>query len=152
MLKKLSSCAGVCLILALLILTCGCIGESSFFDKNVPQSDPETGVVNWIQAINAHDPSALYYLAPSQLRNQISIEQFKIENANNTLLERDKSISQYQILNQTENSTMANLKVLILLQQNVTSNSTTTETIPLYLNFEEWYENGAWRVWTIPWS
>ena len=47
---------------------------------------------------------------------------------------------------------MANIKVVLLLRQNVSANSVETETIPLYLNFEEWFENGEWKVWTIPWS
>jgi len=71
---------------------------------------------------------------------------------NNTLLQQDKSITGYKILNETSNATMANIRVVLTLHQNVPGNSTQTETIALYLNFEEWLENGEWKVWTIPWS
>ena len=102
--------------------------------------------------MNAHDVSGLYNLAPEGIRDQVSLEQFVSANMNNTLISPDKAITGYKILNETSNATMANIKVVLLLRQNVSANSVETETIPLYLNFEEWFENGEWKVWTIPWS
>jgi hypothetical protein len=131
---------GVCVM----ILACGCISAN--------QPDPETGVIAWIHAINAHDVSGLYNLAPESIRDQVSLNRFSNANANNSLLTQDKAIVDYKVLNETRNETMANLHMMIVLKQNVSANSTQTETIPLYLNFEEWYESGEWKVWTIPWS
>ena len=127
-----------------MILACGCISAN--------QPDPETGVIAWVNAINAHDVGKLYYLAPEEIQNQVSINQISNANANNSLLTQDKAIVDYKVLNETRNETMANLHMMIVLKQNVSANSTQTETIPLYLNFEEWYESGEWKVWTIPWS
>jgi hypothetical protein len=139
--------------LIMLIVICGCTAtDSSMLSKSLPQPDPETGIIAWMEAINAHDVSGLYNLAPEGIRDQVSLEQFVNANTNNTLLASDKEITGYKILNETSNATMANIKVALLLHQNVSANSAETETIPLYLNFEEWFENGEWKVWTIPWS
>ena len=139
--------------LIVLIVVCGCTAaNSSVLSKNPPRPDPETGIITWIDAINAHDVSGLYNLAPEGIRDQVSLEQFVNANTNNTLLTPDKAITGYNILNETSNATMANFKVALLLHQNVSADSVQTETIPLYLNFEEWLENGVWKVWTLPWS
>jgi hypothetical protein len=153
MLKKylMHGCMAVGLLV--LIVVCGCSAvDTSVLSKSSPQPDPETGIIAWIDAINAHDVSGLYNLAPEGIRDQVSLEQFSNANTNNTLLTQDKAITGYNILNETSNATMANIKVALLLRQNVSANSVQTETIPLYLNFEEWFENGEWKVWTIPWS
>ncbi len=139
--------------LLVLIVVCGCTAATnSVLIKNPPYPDPETGIIAWIDAINAHDVSGLYNLAPEGIRDQVSLEQFINANTNNTLLTPDKAITGYKILNETSNATMANFKVALLLHQNVSADSVQRETIPLYLNFEEWLENGVWKVWTLPWS
>ena len=144
--------AGIIIGLAITLAVCGYVSDPAFFSKNTPQPDPETGIDAWVQAMNAHDIDQLYYLAPEEVQTQVSLAQFEKDNANNTLLQSDKFISGYQILNETRSSTTAKIKAVIILHQNVPGNSTQTQTIPLYLNFEEWYENGGWKVWTIPWS
>ncbi len=144
-----------CIALGLLIMivVCGCTAtNTSVSGKSPSQPDPETGIIAWIDGMNAHDVSGLYNLAPEGIRDQVSLEQFVSANMNNTLISPDKAITGYKILNETSNATMANIKVVLLLRQNVSANSVETETIPLYLNFEEWFENGEWKVWTIPWS
>ena len=153
MLKKILMVVCVVVGICAVILTCGCTSANTSLQRENPTPpDPETGIIAWMDAINAHDVSALYNLAPEEIRDQISLDQFAKANMNNSLMMPDKTITGYKILNETENTTMANARVALLLHQNVSSDSTQTETIPLYLNFEEYYENGEWRVWTIPWS
>jgi len=137
--------------LLVLIVVCGCVSDPALFSKNTPQPDPETGIDAWVQAMNAHDVDQLYYLAPEEVQKQVSLAQFERDNANNTLLQSDKFISGYQIMNETKSATTANIKAIINLHQNILGNSTKIETIPLGLHFEEWYENGEWKVWTVAW-
>ena len=153
MLKKILIIMSVVVGMCAMILMCGCTSaNTSLQSENLTPPDPETGITAWMDAINAHDVSALYNLAPEEIRDQISLDQFAKANVNNTLLSQDKAIVDYKILNATSNATMADIYTMIVLKQNVSANSTQTETIPIYLNFEEWYENGEWKVWTIPWS
>jgi hypothetical protein len=144
-----------CIVFGLLVLVvvCGCMtADGSGGNKNTTQPDPETGVVAWIAAMNTHDASNLYYLAPDELKAQISEQQFVTANMNNTLLEPDKSFIGYKIMNETGNATLAHLEVMVLLNQNQPSNATKRGTIPLFMNFAEWYEHGEWKVWSIPFS
>ena len=120
--------------------------------KNTTPPDPETGIQSWVAAVNAHDVTALYYLAPKGLREQVTLDEFKIANVNNTFFADSRSITGYEVLNKTSNASMANIRAVILLRQTSAGNSSETTTIPVYLNFEEWFEDGAWRVWTVPWS
>jgi hypothetical protein len=139
--------------LVLFTLACGCTAvNTTAGNTSPPPPDPETGISAWIDAVNAHDVNGFYSLAPEEIQEQIPEQQFIAANMNNTLLQQDKSITGYKILNETSNATMANIRVVLTLHQNVPGNSTQTETIALYLNFEEWLENGEWKVWTIPWS
>jgi hypothetical protein len=135
------------------IIAMGCLAlQSSTPGNNMTPPDPETGIQTWVAAVNAHDVTALYYLAPEGLREQVTLDQFKIANVNNTFFADSRSISGYEVLNKTGNASMANIHAVILLQQTFRDNSSQTETIPVYLNFQEWFEDGKWKVWTIPWS
>jgi len=139
--------------LLVLVVVCGCTeGYTSILSKSPPEPDPETGIIAWINAINTHDVGGFYDISPREIRDHVSLEQFANENKNNTLLMPDKSITGYKILNETGNTTIANIKVIMFLHKNVSAGLMQTETIPLYLNFEEWYENGEWKVWSIPWT
>lgn len=153
MMKKYLMYGCIALGLVILILACGCTAvNNSAVNNYSPQPDPDTGINAWIDGVNAHDVNGLYNLAPEWIKKNVTLEQFVSANANNTLMTPDKSITGYKILNETSNATMANVKVLVSLNQDVSTNSTQKETIPLFLNFEEWFENGEWRVWTIPFS
>lgn len=139
--------------LLVLIIMSGCTaagGQAA--GKNMTPPDSETGIKTWIAAVNARDVTALYYLAPGGLREQVTLDQFTSANTNNTFLTGDRFITGYEILNKTSNASTANIKAVILLRQTSADNSSETVTIPVYLNFEEWFEDGEWRVWTIPWS
>jgi hypothetical protein len=140
--------------LLVLILACGCLATkpSGLSENPSLQPDPDTGLIAWMEAINTHDVTGLYNLAPEEIRDQVSLDQFEKANMNNSLMTQDKAVTGYKILNETGNATMTNIRVELLLRQNVSADSLQTETIPLYLNFEEWYEKGEWKVWTLPWS
>lgn len=139
--------------LLLLVLLSGCTTHvGSPTSENTVPPDPETGIQTWIAAVNTHDVTALYYLAPGEIRKQVTLDQFRSANVNNTFLEGDRSITGYEVLNKTGNASRANIKAAILLHQTSKDNSSQAITIPVYLNFEEGYEDGAWRVWTSPWS
>jgi len=153
MLKEFLTHGCIAVVLVVLIIACGCTSvNTSVADQSSSLPDPETGINAWIDAVNAHDINGFYNLAPNEIKEQIPEQQFITANTNNPLLQQDRSITGYKILNETSNATMANIKVMVSLRQDVSANSTQTEIIPLYLNFEEWFENGEWKVWTIPWS
>ena len=150
MMKKYLKYGCIVVGILVLVLACGCTAVNSSVSGDNSHQDPETGLIAWIDAVNAHDVNGLYNLAPDWMKDNISLEQFTSANANNTLMTPDKSITGYKILNETSNTTIANIKVAVFLHQNVPGNSTQTQTIPLYLNFEEWFEHGEWKVSASP--
>jgi len=139
-------------LLVMIIMT-GCTAAGGLAaGKNATPPDPETGIRTWVAAVNAHDVTALYYLAPDELQKQVTLDQFTSANTNNTFLTGDRFITGYEILNKTSNASTANIKAVILLRQTSADNSSETITIPVYLNYQEWFEDGEWKVWTVPWS
>ena len=61
-----------CIALGLLIMivVCGYTAtNTSVSGKSPSQPDPETGIIAWIDGMNAHDVSGLYNLAPEGIRD-----------------------------------------------------------------------------------
>jgi len=117
----------------------------------VSYSDPETGIQEWVDAVNNNDIARLYELEPEGFKQEISFSQFVLVNRDNEFINPNASLTGYEILNKTSNATVANMRVMVYWHGPVAPNSTQMQTIPMFFNFEELYENGQWRVWTIPW-
>ncbi len=146
-------CAVVCILV--LVIISGCTSyqhDSSMNRTTISSSDPETGIQEWVAAVNNKDLGRLYDLSPDEIKTQMSWENFTAANENNEFLRPDETFTFDSVMNKTGNATVANLKVILLLHKNTSANSTQSETIPLYFNFIELFEHGEWKVWSIPWS
>jgi ketosteroid isomerase-like protein len=112
-----------------------------------PRPDPETGVKEWIAAVNDRDFVRAYDLAPMEIRRQITKDEFIREQDTNPLLAPGNSLESYTITNRTVSGDTASLTAqIVLITQDAGSSS--RKKIALYLKFVEQYENGEWKVWT----
>ena len=109
--------------------------------------DPETGIVNWIQAINESNMPRLYELSPAYIRNNVSESDFTSINEKAPMLAPGTEISRYEVVNKSVEDDSANIKAIIG-RTSVVNN--TPETIPIFFNFSLSYENNEWKVWTVP--
>jgi len=143
----------LCLCILVLVSVCGCVGslsDSSMNKTSASHSDPETGVQEWIEAVNNHNIVRLYDLEPDEVRQEISFNQFEDVNKDNNFISPNASLSGYDILNETSNATIANLIVVVNWNGPVSPNSTQLETMTIYYHFEEFFEDGEWKVWIVP--
>lgn len=155
MAKKIHYIMGFCLCILALVFLCGCIASvpGPVMNKTiVSHPDPETGIQEWIGAVNNRDMVKLYDLEPDEVKQEISFNQFVSANKDNEFIRPNSSLTGYQILNETSNATVADLIVTVDWNGSVSSNSTQIQTIPIYYHFEEFFEDGEWRVWIVPWQ
>lgn len=82
------------------ILVSGCTGS---------RPDTETGVKAWITDVNHRDYASLYDLAPIEIQQQISKDEFIKAQDNNTLLAPGNSFENYTILQRTLSGDTATL-------------------------------------------
>lgn len=139
--KTLVSVVGM--ILALLILLTvfpGCTETGSH--------DPDTGVRTWITAVNARDYVQLYDLAPREIRNAVSRDDFIKEQESNPFLAPGNSVEQYCITDRSGSGNTVSFTARLILATRVTGNASSVVKIPLYIKFIEHYEDGEWKVWT----
>ena len=142
-------CALVC-ILALVSFS-GCtssLHDSSMNKTTVSASDPETGIEEWMDAVNHKDVNRLYALAPDEIKQQVSYDQFVKDNEDNILFKPGLEFTNYTVLNKTVNQSDAKITALLVLQKPVSGNSTQNESIPVLYTFILRYEEGQWKVWT----
>jgi hypothetical protein len=152
MMRKWLSAFVILLIILILVSATGCttIQQNVLSGKTTARSiDPETGIQSWMTAINQKDVSRLYNLAPDEIKQRVSYEQFVNGNKNNTLLKPGLTFTQYIVLNETFNDTAANIKAVLALQIPNSQNSTQAETIGVNYDFILLFEHGEWKVWTI---
>lgn len=114
--------------------------------------DPEAGLQNWINAINAKDIDRLYALSPKEIRDQVTLEQFTLDNKNNSILNKGVICTQYTLLNKTINQTTATISARLLFQVPDSKNTTQYTSVPVYYKFILIFEQGEWKVWTVPFS
>lgn len=138
--------------LSVFIAIPGCVDNSTntSFQNNVARPDPETGLDDWIFAINDKNVPRLYDLAPRQIKDQISLENFTQENKENPLLQPGVTVKKVIILNETEGGDNA----MIVAGLNVTSPSASDPTgyssMEVFWRFVLFFEENEWKVWTIP--
>ena len=142
----------VCILALVSISGCMASLPASSMNKTIAAySDPETGIHDWVDAVNNKDIVRLYDLEPNEIKQYVSFKQFLTVNKDNEFLSQNATLTDYEILNKTSNATAANLRVVLYWYGPVSPNSTHVETIPMFYNFEELFENGEWKVWESPW-
>jgi len=142
--------SSICIGLLLLAISAGCIlSTSPDGSRSSSQQSPDTAIVSWIDAVNHKDLERLYLLAPDEIRNQISYEQFEMVNKNNKLLtDPNLTVTSYTVINETANLSDAEAMTVLIMQRPVSENSTNMESIPVFYTFVMKYENSQWKVWT----
>jgi hypothetical protein len=154
MLKNVQCIPALSLCILALVSISGCTASlpGSSVNKTIAAySDPETGIHDWVDAINNKDIVKLYDLEPYGFKQEVSLTQFVTINQDNEFLSPNATLTGYKILNETSNATAANLRVMVYWHGPVSPNSTQLQTVPIFYNFEELFENGEWKIWTIPW-
>lgn len=139
----------VCILVFVSISGCTATLPGATVNKTLGSyPDPQTGIVKWVNEMNNRDLYGLYQLAPGEVRQQISYEQFEQANQNNELFTPGWAFTNVTILNETINQSVVTIKAQLLL--NVPgSNSTQSQTIPIYDTYTLTYEDNEWKVWDM---
>jgi len=114
----------------------------------VPSTDPETGLQNWIEAVNARNIDRVYDLAPDEIKQQVSLDQFRKDNMNNTLLQPGEKFLNFSIYDRKQNGTYAQITAQVFLQQTPGKNSLGPE-VPMQYKFALFFQHGEWKIWTV---
>ena len=118
--------------------------------SSVTLPDPETGLQEWMTAINAKNINRLYTLSPNQIRKQVTLDQFTKDNTENYLLKPGYVFIDYTILNKTVNQTTAIITAQLNLQVPASQNLNKTQIFPVSYKFFLVFEDGEWKIWNIP--
>jgi hypothetical protein len=132
----IAGCIAACIFIA------GCTGNSSLFNKSSVQLQPETGIDNWIAALNSKDIPRLYTLSPSVIRSNISEQDFIRANEDNILLKPGVGFTDLEIINKTSDMSKATIKASVIVDQPGTGRT------PVFYTFQLFFEDGEWKVWT----
>jgi hypothetical protein len=137
--KKLTGLT-IILMCVMIIAIClaGCLQQ---------RPDPETGVKNWIAAVNNHDYGRVYDLAPKEIRSRIDRQDFIGVQNGNPFLAPGNVIRNYQIVNRTQSGDNAELTVSVILYS-PGSDNVSPGNVLIYLKFLEVFEGGEWKMWT----
>ncbi len=150
----------MCLLIGILVFVsiAGCATSlhpqlNSTIEKSTDAlPDPETGLQEWMTAINAKNINRLYTLSPDQIREQVTLEQFTKDNTENYLLQPGYVFIGYTILNKTVNQTTATITAQLNLQVSASQNLNQTKVFPVIYKFFLVFEEGEWKIWNIPLS
>jgi hypothetical protein len=141
--------AGLIIILVFLGSAIVILNTKNIIAKSsVPSTDPETGIQKWIEAVNGRNVDRLYDLAPDEIKEQITLAQFKEDNINNTLFRPGYYFSNYTLMDKKQNGTSAQILAGITLHQPKEQDSSGNE-IPVLYKFALFYEHGEWKIWTL---
>lgn len=137
-----------------LIMACGCTAslQDTTNKTSVSPPNPETGIHNWADAVSNKDLARLYDLEPDYVKQKVSFDKFLGINKGNEFMNPNSTLTGVEILNETSNATVANLIVAVYWQGPVPPNSTKIQNLTIYYNFEEFFEDGEWKVWINPWQ
>ena len=127
----------IAIILLFMSITPGCVQQ---------RPDPEAGINMWIESVNDRNIQKLYRIAPAEVRDQIYEDEFIREQETNPLLAPGNRIIHYTILDREDSGITATFIVRLILETPTSTES--SSKIPLYIRFNEVYENGEWKVWT----
>ena len=62
----------------------------------VAYSDPETGIQEWVDAVNNKDIVRLYDLEPNEIKQEVSFGQFVTVNKDNAFLSQNATLTGYE--------------------------------------------------------
>jgi hypothetical protein len=113
-----------------------------------PSTDPETGIQNWIEAVNGRNIDRLYDLAPDEIKGQRTLDQFREDNTNNILFKQGNYLYNYTLMDKKQNGTSAQIIAEISLHQ-PENQGTPGQEIPIFYKFSLFYEHGEWKIWTL---
>jgi hypothetical protein len=117
------------------------LGKSS---AQIP--DPETGIQMWMKAMNLKYVDRVYDLAPDEIKEQRTLDQYKEDNLNSTFLLPDTSFTSYTVIDKKQNGTYAEIDAQVIMQLPGKQGNPSPE-VPLYYKFDLFYEHGEWKVW-----
>ncbi len=142
--KLLSVCCLACFVLVM-VLAMGCLGSSANtgLTSQAGNTDPETGIGYWIKAVNEKDTARLYSLSPDYIRHNVSKKDFIALNTDNPLLKPGSQITDMEVLNKTVDNNSAAIRAMLV-------QSSGNGSIPIWYNFALSFEDGEWKVWTVP--
>ena len=139
----------VCILVLVSVSGCTTSLPGSSMNKTTVSSPvPETGIEEWMDAVNHKDVNRLYTLAPDEIKQQVSYDQFVKDNKDNILFKPGWEFTNYTVLNKTVNQSDARITAMLVLQKPVSENSTLVESIPVYYTFILKYEESQWKAWT----
>jgi hypothetical protein len=118
---------------------------------SIPLSDPETGIQHWIDAVNGRNIDRVYDLAPDEIKQQITLDQFKKDNINNTLLSPGFYYVNYTLIDKKQNGTYAQIVTQVFLHQSNNQTAFGQQDIPIGYRFVLFYQHGEWKIWTLNW-
>ena len=111
-------------------------------------TDAETGLQMWIAAVDARDVDRVYDLSPDALKAQISPDQFRKENANNSFLREGTFNRNYILVDKQQNATISQIVAALTFNQSVDQGNATA-MVPITYRFGLFYEHGEWKILTL---
>ena len=146
--KKNSMLAIISSCIVIFILLSGCIGLFSLpgVKKVNVRPDPESGISNWMEAMNSRDVARLYDLSPDTIQRQISLEEFKKANTDNPFFLRNVTFVKYDVINKTAENDHAKIVAQLVMAQPQPGSANVTYTGIFYV-FDENYQKNEWKVW-----
>ena len=138
----------ICCVIGLSVIT-GCVTQNheNLSVKGTIPPDPETGIQNWIDAVNNKNVSRLYELAPAEIKKQVIEPQFKKDNQDNLILKPGLTFETgYTVITKSVNGYNATIKAQLFLKNSKAVNGSPSEIHVQYL-FYLFYEDGEWKIW-----
>jgi len=110
------------------------------------RTDPESGIYNWMGAMNTRDYARLYAISPSGIKQNISFNDFRSVNEDNIFFRDNVTFIDFQVLNKTSTGNIISIEAALeaskadYLTKNVSN-------FVIFYGFDESYENNEWKVW-----
>jgi hypothetical protein len=154
MVKKIPGNGGwIVVALFIFALAIGCTNiihtNNQSQSRDFPQGAPETGIQNWINAINQKDIVRLYDLSPDEIKRELTLDQFREENSNNTLLQPGYGFVNYTVVDKKQNGTYAQIFAQVWKQYPPNPQNKLGPEVPVYYTFALFYEHNEWKIWDI---
>jgi hypothetical protein len=118
--------------------------------SSIPSTDPETGILMWLDAVNGRNIDRVYDLAPDEIKQQVTLARFKDDNLNNTFLQPGNNFLNFSVIDKKQNGTYAQIIAQVWFRQSANQSVQMTD-IPINYKFALYYQHGEWKIWTLQW-
>lgn len=137
----------ICLLLIICVVFSGCISENnSVFIEKSQNTNPESGIVKWMDAMNSHNADSLYEMSPGIIKKEINKVDFLKVNEQNAMFIDNISFVDYRIINKTQyNNHATTTAELVMARPDPISGNVTYS--PIFYTFNEFFEDNEWKVW-----